>query len=222
MPRKLNPQVTGLEKRVKPNVFTQYWALILTFMMAAMANAEVAPSGPGPSEVVDTFTQGLRSALEKHESTIKEDPQAYYDEVLVVMEDAIQFKYIAKGVMGSYAKTATKEQKIEFLRVFKSKLAETLAKAIANYSDAEITIEKEMDDDKNARKKYVAQKIAGPDGEIKVVYTLGNWKKTGWRISNLTMDSTNLGETYKSQFEQSVTMNKGDLSKAIAWWIDNG
>ena len=177
---------------------------------------------PGPSEVIQYFTDSLLEAVKEGGESIAEDPTEYYAQVQKVMEETVHFKYIAKGVMGKYAKTASKEEKIRFLKVFKGKLSETLAKAIANYADSKIEIEKEIADEKNSRKVYVSQTIAGPDGVIRVVYTMGQWKKVGWKISNLTLDSTNLGETYKSQFDQSVSLNDGDLNKAIDWWVNNG
>ena len=196
-------------------------AVLLMGLPVSAADAE-AESKPGPREVVQIFTDGLLKAVQENEKTIKEDPSKYFSEVETIMNEAIHFPYIARGVMGKYAKSASKEQKIKFLSVFKEKLSETLAKAIANYAESKIEIEKEIPDEKNPRKAYVAQKISGPDGTVRVVYTLGQWKKAGWKISNLTLDSTNLGETYKSQFDQSVTLNGGDMVKAIDWWIKNG
>ncbi len=203
---------------------TQNFLLIVSLLVLSIQahSEEKAKDLPGPRDVVVGFTNGLLAAVNENKDTIKEDPAQYFDQVKSVMDEAIHFRYIAKGVMGKYAKTASKEDKIRFLSVFKDKLSETLAKAIANYAESKIEIEKDIPDEKNPRKAYVSQKISGPDGVVRVVYTLGQWKKAGWKISNLTLDSTNLGETYKSQFDQSVTLNGGDMAKAIDWWIKNG
>ena len=193
-----------------------------TFSLFAFAQDAKESQVPSPSEVVTKFTDNLLVAVKNEGASIKEDPKPYFKKVEEVMEEAIHFRFIAKGVMGDFAKTATKEEKQQFLAVFKEKLAETLAKAIVSYSASEINIEKEIADEKNPRKAYVSQIIAGSEGEIRVVYTLGNFKKSGWRVSNMTLDSANLGETYKNQFAQSVKINDGSISKAIEWWITNG
>ena len=175
-----------------------------------------------PTEVITQFTDNLVNAVNEGGDKIKEDPTDYFKQVEAIMEETVHFRYIAKGVMGDFAKVATKEEKIRFLSVFKSKISETLAKAIVNYAGAEIEVEKEIPDEKNARKVYVSQRIEGPDGPIRVIYTMGQWKKDGWKVSNMTLDSANLGETYRNQFAQSVSLNDGDIAKAIEWWVNNG
>ena len=196
---------------------------VVAVVLAILSSVVIAEEGTvSPSDVVSKFTDHLLVAVKNEGAAVKEDPKPYFKKVESIMEDAIHFKYIAKGVMGGYAKTATRDEKEQFLSVFKEKLAETLAKAIVSYSASDITIEKEILDEKNPRKAYVSQIISGSEGEIRVVYTLGNWKKSGWRVSNMTLDSTNLGETYKNQFAQSVKINNGSIAQAIEWWITNG
>ena len=50
-------------------------------------------------------------------------------------------------------------------------------------------------------------------------------KKLGKKItliSNITLDSTNLGKTYKNQFAEAMVIYNGDIDKVIEWWRTNG
>ena len=188
----------------------------------AASAADAKPAKPGPTQVVEDFTNGLLNAVKDNKETSKEDPSEYFAQVQAVMSETVHFKSIAKKIMGETAKKATKEEKIRFLKLTKTKLSETLAKAIANYADSKVQIEKEVPDEKSKRKVYVIQNIQNPAGNIRVVYTMGQWKKAGWKIANLTLGTNNLGEFYKNKFDQGVAISGGDVAKAIDWWVQNG
>ena len=178
----------------------------------------VASESPG--KIVEDFTDQLMSSV-RALGTDNTKTAEYYKQIETDMDSTVQFTYIAKGVMGKYAKSASNAQKQAFLTVFKERLATTLAKAIANYGDAKLTTEEVVFDENNPRKAYVSQKITNREGVVRVIYTMGQWK-SGWKIANLTLDSANLGQTYNSQFDQAMRKHGGDIDKTIVWWGENG
>ena len=40
-----------------------------------------------------------------------------------------------------------------------------------------------------------------------------------WKLINVVMDGINLGKTFRSQFEQAVQKNNGDIDMVIEKWL---
>ncbi len=190
----------------------------------AKPKAEVAAKAEGavhstPHQVVDDVTERLMKIVDNNKESIKDEPQKYYKEVRSIMEEAVDFNYIARNVMGvKYWKTATDEQRSRFIEVFTSGLVETYAKGMANFAEFEISVLPPKKPVGEARKVEVMQKFKGPNGINMVSYTMGKHRSGNWKLLNVVLDGVNLGKTLRSQFSQSVTESKGDLDVAINGW----
>lgn len=172
-----------------------------------------------PHQVVDDVTERLMKIVADNKESIKTEPQKYYKEVRSIMEEAVDFNYIARNVMGvKYWKTATEEQRSRFIEVFTSGLVETYAKGMANFAEFEISVLPPQKPVGEARKVEVMQKFKGPNGVNMVSYTMGKHRSGSWKLLNVVLDGVNLGKTLRSQFSQSVTESKGDLDAAINGW----
>jgi len=169
--------------------------------------------------VVGDVTDRLMKIVDENKESIKTDPSKYYAKVRTIMEEAVDFNYIARNVMGvKYWKTATEEQRSRFIEVFTSGLVETYAKGMANFAEFEISVLPPKKPVGEARKVEVMQKFKGPNGVNMVSYTMGKHRSGSWKLLNVVLDGVNLGKTLRSQFSQSVSESKGDLDVAINGW----
>lgn len=200
--------------------------LIVTTSVAVAAEKVDAESkvaevdiAAAPHQVVEDVTEDLMKVVNQGKEALEKDPKKYFSDVRGIMETAVDFKYIARNVMGSKHWTkASDKQKAEFVEVFTSGLVETYAKGMANFANFEITVQDPQQEIGNKRKVEVIQQFKGPSGVNRVSYTMGKKKTGDWKLINVVLDGVNLGKTLRAQFAQSVTENKDDLDAAIAGW----
>ncbi len=172
-----------------------------------------------PHQVVQEVTDDLMKVVNGGKVALEKDPKKYFSDVRGIMETAVDFKYIARNVMGAKHWTGASEaQKKQFIEVFTSGLVETYAKGMANFADFEISVQKPLEDIGKKRKVEVIQQFKGPNGVNKVSYTMGKRKSGEWKLINVVLDGVNLGKTLRAQFAQSVSESEGDLDAAIAGW----
>ncbi len=190
--------------------------LSLVGMVSFAAEPKVQPTA---HEVVDSVTTRLMNVVAEGREAMKENPQGYYDKVRTIMETAVDFRYIARNVMGKkYWLSASEEQKTQFIEVFTSGMVETYAKGMANFVDYDISVENPDQEIGERRKVEVIQRFKGPEGVNRVAYTMGKHRSGEWKLLNVVLDGVNLGKTLRAQFARSVEDAKGDLNAAIAGW----
>jgi len=180
---------------------------------------ESMATGVTPYDVVEDVTEQLMAVVSNGKDALEKDPQKYFSDVRSIMEGAVDFKYIAKNVMGStHWRSASERQRKEFIEVFTSGLVETYAKGMANFADFDISLQEPLEDLGDKRKIEVIQKFQGPEGVNRVSYTMGKHKNGEWKLINVVLDGVNLGKTLRAQFAQSVSENQGNLDAAISGW----
>lgn len=198
-------------------------ALVLVMCSVVWANKTAdtsAQTTEAPHHVVEHVTTELLQVASAGKSALDTDPDKYFSDVREIMETAVDFKYIARNVMGKkYWRAASSEQKDQFIEVFTSGLVQTYAKGMANFADFEVSVQAPEDLVEGKNKVEVIQRFKGPNGVNRVAYTMGKNKKSGaWKLINVVLDGVNLGKTLRAQFSQSVNESEGDLDAAIKGW----
>jgi phospholipid transport system substrate-binding protein len=191
------------------------WMVALSFSVSVSAQTQ------GPRELVEQVTADILVVVKEQRYLLDENPEAFYQAVDEVLSPIVAFNFIAKGVMGKYAKQATPAQKQRFKDVFQINLISTYAKGMAVYGDQEVVVEPLNGEIGARRKVSIIQKVRGADGENTVSYTMGKSKGSDeWKLLNVTINGINLGKTFRSQFAQAMK-KKGDLDSVIDGWSNN-
>ena len=198
------------------------FALLMSLTVQAQTENTQKTNTKLPHEVVEEVTEKLLVAVENSKSSSEKDQGTYFSDVRVIMEDAINFKFIAKNVMGKYWSVADREQKHAFLEVFTMSMVETYAKGMANFANLDITTIPSKDGAPEFGKANVMQKIVAADGINRVAYTMGKRKGGEWQLINVVLDGINLGQQFRTQFAQLVEENNGDINLAIENWSQEG
>lgn len=192
-------------------------SLVFSFGSFAEQSKEQVESNRTAHEVVQGVTDQMLSVINESETLLSESPQKFYSEVERVLEPVVDFKFIARGVMGNYAKKAAPEQRDRFADSFKQGLVKTYAKGMAGFGDKQIVVLPPKGDISGQRRVSVTQEVHGDDGVNRVSYTMMK-KKTGeWKLVNVVLNGVNLGKTFRSQFAQAMK-KEGDLNSVIDNW----
>lgn len=193
-------------------------ALLLTSVAQA---APATPPAQEPQVVVDSVAKEL-FALVKAKNAAKTADEVYFQQVESVLDNVVNFQFIAGAVMGkaAYSK-ATPEQRQKFVEVFRRGLVKSYAKGIAGYADSEVKLLGVTVDAKNPNRAVVKQEVSDKDkgAAHKLDYTMTKGKTGEWKLINVVLNGVNLGQSFSGQFKAALKKYNGDVNQVIANWL---
>ena len=193
-------QLSKFQLFSKHGMFSLFVAMMISFHSTVFAAAS-------PTEVLEKASHEMIDAINKNRDAIKLDPdltQTLVEEILLPQIDLIA---ASKAVMGKYWDEATKEQKITFIRQFKTLLLRFYSSALSEYLNShEVALDYSMmtffqsTDEANANTIVVRSevKVSG-EKPVPIVYYMRNSRK-GWRIFDVAVEGVSLITTYKTSF----------------------
>ena len=186
---------------------------------------------PSAHEVVEDATQRVMTVVAEASEYADEDPERYYRQVQEILDPVIDFRGFARSVMGPYAtseryrsldeagQARLRAQLDEFTEVMRLGLVRTYSKGLLAYSGSRIEVFAISDEEEASGRAAVRQLIYSGQAEPYVLlYQMGRNKSGQWQLRNVIIESVNLGEIYRSQFEAAARKYDGDLDAVIANW----
>ena len=192
-----------------------FWAGL--FLMGGLAYADGAVDSD-PYALVEQMTADLLSSMEQYRNTVEENPEPFFEYLEGRLNLIIDFRWIAKNVMGPYRKGASDEQQQRFAEVFRRGLVETYGRGLLTYSGEKIEVLPLNGSINGKRRVKVQQKIHGKTNIYPVSYSMGLNKQGEWKITNVILNGVNLGKTFRNQFIQAAKRHGGDVDKVIDSW----
>lgn len=208
-------------------------AVMISTATAAQAGEAAAPiDRTDPEAMVREATSRLLEVSRAARSYAKEDPERYYSAVYQVLDQVLDIKYFARGVMATYAsgRLYRSLQTDDERAAFRDRI-ERFVKAIkrvfmVKYADALLTFEGERIDvatvpagGDDPDRSSVQQTIYDSSGETYgVQYSLHRGRDGGWLVSNVIIEGVNLGQIYRNQFAEAVENHRGDVDYVVDHW----
>jgi len=199
------------------------WVYSITLMLLLALSGSVFAVESGekaqtPHQLVESVTSQLLQTIESHRDTFENDPEEFFAALDGLLQDVIDFDWIAYKVMGSYGKKATPEQRSRFANTFRCELIETYGRGLVAYGEQNIVVVPPTEDTNGQRKVKVVQEIHGSDGVFPLVYSMGLTKEGRWKVTNVVINGINLGKTFRNQFIQRAQRFGGDIDQVISNW----
>lgn len=205
--------------------------LILALGVHAQQVAPDAAENLSAHQVVSSATERVMAAVSEAADYVDEDPQRYYDRVQSILDPVIDFRGFARGVMGSYASSERyrsldddgreqlRAQLDQFSEVMRIGLVKTYSKGLLAFGGSRIEITEPTPGEDVSSRAAVQQLIYSDNATPYVVmYQMGRGKSGQWKLRNMIIESVNLGEIYKNQFQSAARKHDGDLDIVIANW----
>ena len=206
-----------------------YLALTLCLAIVPLANATDTSSSA--YEVVQSASDRVMTIVEGAAGYADEEPERYYQELLTVLDEVVDFGGFARGVMGPYAsksyyqslssegKSALREQVSRFTGEIRVGLVRTYGKGLLVFGGSRVEVQRPTDEAQESNKSSIIQLIYGDTTEPYVIhYQMRRGKDGSWKLRNLIVESINLGQVYRNQFQAAVRDNGGDLDAVIDNW----
>ena len=199
----------------------------LTMTVSASAVTETANA----YDVIESATGRIMTVVEMAPGYVDQDPERYYRELQVVLDEVVDYSGFARGVMGPYAskayyqsldadgKTALKKQAAKFTEVMRIGLVRTYGKGLLAFGGSRVEVQRPPSADASSVKESIIQLIySGSDEPYVIHYQMRRSKSGEWKLRNLIVESINLGQVYRNQFQAASRDAQGDLNVVIADW----
>ena len=175
-----------------------------------------------PYDFIDSNAQRMVEVLKNEADLFNIDRPKYEQKIKDIFEPMIDFKRVAASVMGrKYYLLATKEQREEFVLIFKDSLLDTYAETLAQWGDSTIKTEF-VNDNSNLELKNVEVRQVLDTGNSKypISYKL---RKNGkdWKIVNIIINGVNLGLTFRNQFQALAISQNEDIEATLNNWVSD-
>ena len=200
-------------------------------LLATGAWAETAVNKSPAYAVVEDATERVMVVVTEAQAYVDEDPERYYGEIQVIFDPVIDFRGFSRRVMGPYAgseryrsldeagRAQLRDQLDRFSEVMRVGLVRTYGKGLLAFGSLRIEVVQPEEDDSAEPRVSVRQLIFSDEPEpYEVLYQMGRNKSDEWKLLNVIIESINLGEIYRNQFEAAARKHEGDLDSVINNW----
>jgi len=214
--------------------FLQSVVLSGAAMLLVGASALAVANTPdrGAHEVVKEATDRVLEVLKDASGYADTNPQRYYDQLYTIFDDVIDYEAFARGVMGQYA-TAERYRSLDadaqsrlrgqldrFTAVMREGLIETYGRGLLAFGSSRVELAGEAEMQADGRRASVRQRIYSDAPEPYVVsYQMALDRNSQWKLRNVIVESVNLGQVFRSQFQAAARQHNGNLDAVIDNWL---
>jgi len=197
------------------SILKNYFLFIVILLSSVDVMSEI-----NPHEFIDSKAQEMVQALKENSDLFYTDKDAYENKIKVIFEPIIDFRRVSALVMGKkYYVASTKDQRSEFIEVFKNSLLDTYSETLAQWQDQKI-VTYFPDSLEYEKQVNVKQNLFTSSSVYPIKYTV---RKDGdeWKIINIVVNGVNLGLTFRNQFRALADSHDGDMNQTIASWVSD-
>ena len=163
----------------------------------------------GPEDLVRKTAEDVLFAIKADEEIQKGNKEKIYKLAEEKILPNFDFEKVARLVLGRAWRTASDEQKKEFIVEFRTLLLKTYAVALSKYKDQKIEFKPTRMSDTDEIVIVKSEIIQGGAQPIRVNYALS--KRTGkWLVFDIVIEGVSLVTNYRSQFSSEIKKNGMD------------
>jgi phospholipid transport system substrate-binding protein len=170
---------------------------------AAPAAAPAAAAGDGPTEVVQTAAQGMLGDLDKDRDAYRRDPSKVGHLVDKYLLPHFDTEFSARLVLGQHWRTATPEQRKQFIDAFYHSLLNNYGNALTDFTADRLKIfPTKVDPD--ATRATVRTEVKRSNGDrVSVNYYLHKTPE-GWKAWDVVIDGISYVNSYREDFGAQI------------------
>tara|TARA_Y100000996_G_scaffold333446_1_gene269791 strand:- start:1352 stop:1972 length:621 start_codon:yes stop_codon:yes gene_type:complete len=190
----------------------------LLFLFLFLSSPIYSDINKNPFELIDVKSQEMVIVLKTENELFNTNPEMFKDKIKDIFEPLIDFNRVSASVMGKkYYLSATKEERAQFIEVFKISLLDTYAETLSQWGDAEIVTDFSYNEKKN-QIASVKQNLLTTNNIYPIIYKLREYKNGTYKIVNIIINGINLGKTFHNQFQALAIEKNENISSIIAEW----
>jgi phospholipid transport system substrate-binding protein len=194
------------------SIFRFWFLLLLTiFLLTSIQIARAEEKDP--KKLLEGVASQMITALNEHRDRIKQDPIVTEKLIEDILIPHLDFITAAKYVLGKHWDTASKKQKIAFIKAFRKLLLRFYSSALTEYLNSH---EGKLDPgimvffappDTSARQIVMRSEVQPKSGKpVPVNYQMHMTRK-GWKVFDVSVEGVSVITTYKTSFASEIQQN---------------
>ena len=190
------------------------------FFLSAASSVYAAPSQEDVvREKVEISVVELLETFNQERQYYETQPDRFFKNMDVALSKIVDFRRIAGRVMGKYGRRASKEQRDNFVEVFKKSLYVTYTKTLVESGVFEIKVTKASINSRSDKRANVSLDVISDNGTVfPVLYSMHKNKQSQWLVENVVVFGVNVGLAFRDRFESQMRKNKNDIDAVIQTW----
>ena len=179
-------------------------------------------SDEDPYLFIDSNAQKMVQVLTENVDLFESDRELYENKIKEIFEPMIDFRRVAASVMGKkYYLMASKDERAEFVNIFKDSLLDTYAETLAQWGNSLISTEFPKSNlNKEITSVEVRQTLDTGSSKYPISYKLRK-SNEGWKIVNIIINGVNLGLTFRNQFQALAVSHEEDIETTLKNWVSD-
>ena len=180
------------------NLFSIFILLASSMCMSAFADERT------PEQIVEQTSSEILQIINEQSERIKTE-EGYVNQVIDdLVLPVIDLQSMGKLILGKHWKTASDEQRQQFIEQFKAMLIRTYAKSIADYGHAKVTVLPSQTEQKKKRHRVKSELDLGTGTPLQVDYVFRR-KDDSWKVFDLVVDGLSLIQNFRTSFSQEIS-----------------
>ena len=191
------------------------------FLFFILISSFESYSEEDPFNFIDKNAQEMVEILTNESYLFESNRSLYEQKIKDIFEPMIDFRRVAASVMGKkYYLLATKDERSQFVEIFKDSLLDTYAETLAQWGDSTITTKFPIEEYELVKNVEVKQILDTGTSTYPISYKLRK-SEDGWKIINIIINGVNLGLTFRNQFQALALTNDENISLTLQNWVSD-
>ena len=192
------------------------------FFFSILIISTLSWSDEDPYLFIDSNAQKMVQVLTENVDLFESDRELYENKIKEIFEPMIDFRRVAASVMGKkYYLMASKDERAEFVNIFKDSLLDTYAETLAQWGDSLISTEFPKSNlNKEITSVEVRQTLDTGSSKYPISYKLRK-SNEGWKIVNIIINGVNLRLTFRNQFQALAVSHEEDIEITLKNWVSD-
>jgi phospholipid transport system substrate-binding protein len=170
-------------------------------------------------KTVETSVVELLETFNRERQYYEAQPERFFNNMDTALSKIVDFRRIAGRVMGKYGRRASKEQRNNFVEVFKKSLYNTYTKTLMESGVFKINVTKATINSRSDERANVNLDVISDNGTaFPVLYAMYRGDEGMWLVENVVVFGVNVGLAFRDRFESEMRQNKNDISAVIDSW----
>ncbi len=178
-------------------------AILVGVWLALIVNLALAETPDDPRQLVMEVTDSVLAKLRAQRPELEQDPEKIFALIEQDVLPHFDFVRISAWVLGKHWRRATREQKLRFVRAFRTILVRTYGTALLEYTDQKIRY-LPLRGDPASGDVTVRTEILNP-GRTPTTINYRLHRRNGqWKVYDVTVDGVSLVANYRTAFAAEI------------------
>jgi phospholipid transport system substrate-binding protein len=196
-----------------------FFCNILIFLSVFSSLAQANDQQLSAHEYAARTHENIIEIIQTQNQLFEENPDLFTKLISDAFSPIVDFKRIARNVMGKYSKQASSEQMQAFSEAFENSLLNTYSSTLVEFKDEKINVLSPDTPQISKKKTRVNIEIVTSSSTYPGRYSMYLDKEGNWKIINIEINGMNLGKIFRNQFYSLMEKNQEDIDLVIEKWV---